>query len=366
MRVKSIVKLLILTAISTIHTQKKLENKIPTLLMTTEAKENEKSHHHILKGKVRLNGFQWETECDCKTKPERKRKTEQKCNPSLFRIFKDKSGNGLEYKDIRGTIGKIRNFKWSKVSKSSFSCVDGRVTWDALSTPGGDAGEFILALHSYQNYFGTRMRLNDEAVDRIFRRYLESMKQEKFRMCTDDISLEHIEKELTIEGVDLENPRETIQENLLKALLKPINTGDLHLRLMLKNPSMYSIDPDLIKMFLKSFYNNMWNNPDMKKKIKLDILVGKHDEKAFLEIKSNAVCTKDDIAPLMKQRKKKVSVFMNHIDAVQIRRAQLAYFFANVINMHQDPIDTVNSILFYFFRKNSSTGLINKECPFWK
>lgn len=131
----------------------------------------------------------------------------------------------------------------------------------------------------------------------------------------------------------------------MKALLKPINIGDLHLRLMLKNSNMYTIDPDLVKMFFKSFYNNLWNNPKLQKMINLEILVGRHNEKAFLEIKSNAICTKDDIAPLMKQRTKKVSVFMNHIDAVQIRRAQLAYFFANVINMHQDPIDTVDTLI---------------------
>ena len=138
------------------------------------------------------------------------------------------------------------------------------------------------------------------------------------------------------------SPRESIEKKLLDALLEPLNIGDLHLRLMLKEYNTYTVDPLLVKRFLKSFYNNLWNNPKYQKKIKLDILVGKHKEKAFLEIKSNAVCTKDDLAPLMKQMGKKISVFMNHIDAVQIRRAQLAYFFAHVINMHQDPIEAVS------------------------
>lgn len=150
-------------------------------------------------------------------------------------------------------------------------------------------------------------------------------------------------------GIDLENPRSTIQERLLKALMKPVNTGDLHLKLMLTKPKMYTIDESLIKMFMKSFYNNLWNNPKLKKKIKLEILVGKHTERAFVEIKSNPICTKDDVAPLIRQRGKKNSIFVNHLDAVQIRRAQLAYFFANVINMHQDPIDTVKIIFLIFF-----------------
>lgn len=175
------------------------EQKIPTLLSATKHTSSKDKNHHILKGKIRLNGFQWETECDCETKAkEEEEKSKQRCNPSLLKIFKDKTGNGLEYSQTRDFMGKIKDYKWTKVSKSSFSCVDGRVTHGALSTPGGDAGEFLLALHTYQNYFGTKMKLDDEAVDRIFRRYLNSMKQKSFTMCTDDMAVEHIEKELTV------------------------------------------------------------------------------------------------------------------------------------------------------------------------
>ena len=78
-----------------------------------------------------------------------------------------------------------------------------------------------------------------------------------------------------------------------------MNVGDLHIRMMLKYNEMYAVDPDLIKMFLRSFYNHLWNSPKSRKKIKLDVLMGEHNEKAFIEIKSNAECTKDDLAPLV-------------------------------------------------------------------
>lgn len=77
----------------------------------------------------------------------------------------------------------------------------------------------------------------------------------------------------------------------------------------------------MVKDFLKTFYSHLWTNPLTRKKIKLDILQGNHNEKAFIEVKSNAECTKDDLAPLFKPLTKKNSVFYNHIDAVQIRRA---------------------------------------------
>lgn len=115
-----------------------------------------------------------------------------------MKIFRDKTGNGLGFRKVRKLIGNIKDYSWTKVSKASFTCVDGRVSYDSLSTPGGDAGEFLLALHTYQNYFGSAMKMSDQAIDRIFRRYLDHMDQEKFTMCTDDISVGHLEKQLTV------------------------------------------------------------------------------------------------------------------------------------------------------------------------
>jgi hypothetical protein len=141
----------------------------------------------------------------------------------------------------------------------------------------------------------------------------------------------------------LNNPRASARERLMEALLEPDNIGDMHLRLMLKNHNMYNIDPELIKDFLKSFYVTLWTGkPEHKKKLRLVNLVGSHDEKGFVEIRSNAVCTQEDLAPLISPMQKGTSLFINHIDAVQVRRAQLSYFLATVINMHSDPISTVS------------------------
>lgn len=148
---------------------------------------------------------------------------------------------------------------------------------------------------------------------------------------------------MKLEGLDLKNPRESTRERLLKALLEPDNIGDMHLKLMLKNHQMYNIDPDLIKNFLKAFFHNLWEG-EIKDKLNLVMLIGPHDEKGFIEIRSNAICTKENLAPLMAPLHDDKSMFVNHIDAVQVRRAQLAYFFAISINMHSDPISSVFSV----------------------
>jgi hypothetical protein len=114
----------------------------------------------------------------------------------------------------------------------------------------------------------------------------------------------------------------------------------MHLRLMLKNHQMYNIDPELIKNFIKAYFQNLWEG-EIKDKLNLVMLIGPHDEKGFIEIRSNAICTKENLAPLMSPLHSGKSMFINHIDAVQVRRAQLAYFFAMSVNMHTDPISSV-------------------------
>ena len=151
----------------------KSETLIPTL-MSGQDHEKNSINKNGLSGKVRINGYVWETTCDCSTN---QAESQQKsaCNPSNMKIFRDKTGNGLNFKKTRKLIGNIKDYSWTKVSKASFTCVDGRVASEQLSTPGGDAGEFLLAMHTYTNYFGTTVKLSDKAVDRIFRRYLKHM-----------------------------------------------------------------------------------------------------------------------------------------------------------------------------------------------
>lgn len=44
------------------------------------------------------------------------------------------------------------------------------------------------------------------------------------------------------------------------------------------------------------------------------------------------------MSPLIITKDKKTSVFINHLDAVSIRRAQLAKFFVDIVNRNQDDI----------------------------
>lgn len=56
--------------------------------------------------------------------------------------------------------------------------LDGRNTEPSLATPGGDAGEFILALFIYEGMIPHRV-LDQNSVDAFFKSYLQFLKAEK-------------------------------------------------------------------------------------------------------------------------------------------------------------------------------------------
>ena len=85
------------------------------------------------------------------------------------------------------------------------------------------------------------------------------MKPSFFYMCTDDSALDHLQQEISVEGLNLHHPRPQIQNEALDALVKPENTGDSHIRMLLKYPDMYGIDGEIVKMFLRSFYKILWD-----------------------------------------------------------------------------------------------------------
>lgn len=79
----------------------------------------------------------------------------------------------------------------------------------------------------------------------------------------------------------------------------------MHIRNMIKNPDNYGIRSEIILMFIKSFYKILWDrsNP-LSEKLKIDNLIGRREEKGFVEIRSNEACERKKMAPLITPKKK--------------------------------------------------------------
>jgi hypothetical protein len=72
------------------------------------------------------------------------------CNPTKIKIQKNKDGKGASFDAVRNMIGQPSELTFVNIGDHHFSCLDGRINKPILGTPGGDAGEFILALNVYE------------------------------------------------------------------------------------------------------------------------------------------------------------------------------------------------------------------------
>mmetsp|Transcript_9372 Transcript_9372/g.18006 ORF Transcript_9372/g.18006 Transcript_9372/m.18006 type:complete len:358 (-) Transcript_9372:904-1977(-) len=321
-----------------------------------------------VEGTVEYNGDSYKATCDCTDESSQEVET-IKCHPTKVNLTQDREGTGASYDEISTKISGT-DYTYVRVTKSSFHSIDGRSSDKILGTPGGDAGEFILALLVYEDISGRQ--LTEDAVETYFKEWLNCMDASTFYMCTDDNAVAHLEKQLSISGLDIQNPRSEYKDSLLTALEQSENEGDVHIHLMLKSPDLYAIRAQTIKYFLRVFYSTLWNDSDYKDMLTLDVLPGSHNEKAFLEIRTEDTCNLEQVSPLVSPRdgdSESLSVYVNHIDAASIRRAQLSEFFANKIARQADDITAetmfkrMNHHGLYFLDVTGS--YVAKDLPFY-
>ncbi|XP_026191091.1 uncharacterized protein LOC113146822 [Cyclospora cayetanensis] len=293
----------------------------------------------FIQGTLKINGKTYRAICNCNqglTEGDQKlTEVVPLCNPSNVKIHQDKSAaGGLSASEVRSIWGQPSDATFANVSESHFACLDDRVTAPSLYTPGGDLGEFALALTAC----GTAP--NDAIILQILNAYVASVPgTRKFYHCTDDEALEHMESYLGVEGLDMFSPDPPTQAEITKALEQPRNVGDVHFRSMMKNPGWYDLPPKESELVLaaprdrlstavmKAFFAILWDssNPNQPR-MQLDVLAGKHGPQAFLEIATTEDCEAAGVAPLLKARGRQARALVSHMNAVNARRKELAAF----------------------------------------
>lgn len=178
--------------------------KTSMLELESNSIANGSSASKQIQGKMQIDGKSYTALCDCSpVTPESQDNTLSNekgpfCDPSKLKIRGEKGGIGASYEDVRNLVGNIEELNYVKVPEASFNCLDGRFNEAILGTPGGDTGEFIMALTVYEDLLGGGRKLSQNNVDHFFSQYLKFMKPGKFIMCTDDFAVNHIEKELNV------------------------------------------------------------------------------------------------------------------------------------------------------------------------
>jgi len=188
--------------------------------------------------------------------------------------------------------------------------VDGRGHDGIVGTPGGNAGEFILALTVVEK--AGRQELDLDKVDEILKRYLE--KTGKFYFHTDD---HHPDPRSGI----TENTTESEKEKLLETLVKAESIGCGHIGLMTKNPQEYGVRPELLKAVMKSIYKTLWEKPETMEFV---VLEGGHKEGAIVNILVDGEVNDDTKIPTVAPSHDDIQIFVNHPQAVKYLRDKIA------------------------------------------
>jgi hypothetical protein len=152
-------------------------------------------------GQIKINGNIYDAYCDCEdddpsldTVPD----VPIECDPSKIKIVVDKPGEGASVEEVKNLVGNPSSIPFAKILKTPFHCLDSRHSQRIMGTPGGDAGEFILALSQYQELLGESRVLELEDVKSFLESYLNYMPSPTFVMCTDDEAINHIEEDMGV------------------------------------------------------------------------------------------------------------------------------------------------------------------------
>lgn len=280
---------------------------------------------------VQVGGNPFDASCTCS--PDTSSIAQSQCNPQEMSIIIDKKSKTTNRKEVEKFIGPIKNLTWTKITETHFADIDGRNKVPSLTTPGGDMGEFILALHVFQNYFKSPTPLTYARIENALKGYLGQMVQDIFYMATDSAAVDNIKEQANDNDVNILQPPARLVDTLLSKITQPENIGSIHLKMMMKSPNDYKISKTLVQNAIKAFYSLLWKpkNSQSGVKLKLDVLTGSPNEEGFLTLRPGAICTTSNDGPLLAPQDKNGSYYVADIDSVQTRRAQMAYYFSKIV-----------------------------------
>lgn len=220
-----------------------------------------------------------------------------------------------------------------RAAETTLACLDDRILEPALTTPGGELGEFTTALAAYlQEKDGSSgSPPNQEVVDSLLGKYLDTVPASRpMVFCTDERALKQIASQLPTANLDLNAPSPHLQAaGLLEKLTEPKSQGDSHFRLLLEDPGRYELHPQLAPMVLRAFYRLLWlQNQDLGQrgspKLQLRVLSGEPDPQAFLDVSCQGACH-DSLAAVAPGAGPALT---SQLQAALPRRRSLAAFFS--------------------------------------
>ncbi|MFK8004555.1 MAG: rhodanese-like domain-containing protein [Polyangiales bacterium] len=220
----------------------------------------------------------------------------------------------------------------SLLLQNSEACVDGRETHGIVGTPGGDAGELLLALASIEE-LASRELSADEVRD-VFQAHVANFG--RFYLHTDSHAMSALRRVLerlpemtalrSSSSPDLEaylrTPPRDDEEILLEHLASPSVVGCGHLRLVLQHPVEYGVRRELARSLIQVVFRELWRHPEH---VSFVVLQGEHREEAVLNVRLGHEVRASSNVPAVPPQLGGRSFFVNHPEVSQyIRKEHVA------------------------------------------
>lgn len=202
----------------------------------------------------------------------------------------------LTHTDVATHIGDPGAVRWVKLAamvvSGKLACVDGRDDRGIVGTPGGNAGEFLLALGALEQATGSLVdaahvaELLSAYIDASGRFYMHSDSQALRALIARLQSMESIAHLLPADTPDewrkfTAAPPAELRPVLLGLLSDPDFMGCGHLRRLLLYPERYGVRPELTRAFLRALWELYWAGST---DIVIPVLSGDHSEGAVLNV----------------------------------------------------------------------------------
>lgn len=172
-------------------------------------------------------------------------------------FFTELSQTATTRKGAKGLIKTPQNIEFVRAQSHFFSCIDPRATYAILGTPGGDMGEFVLALHAMEKHSLTPRVLSHFEINDFFQDYLSELPafgKRFFYLHTDRVALDKVKGEAGVD--DPLNPKTSKErDQVLKLFGQPENMGCKHLRALVEKSAEYGTRPALVQSAVQAFYN---------------------------------------------------------------------------------------------------------------
>ncbi len=247
----------------------------------------------------------------------------------------------LTCEDIERHVGDPMSLRWVKLAamlvSGRRSCVDGRDDSGVIGTPGGDAGEFLVAASALERVSGRL--LGDDDVRTLMLRWIDAFG--RFYLHSDvsasntiiqamradrrlDAALANVFEPLEWRRF-WRSPPEDVRPVLLEHSLVPAHIGCGHLRLTMLRSEQYGVRRALVESFYRAFWTLRWDGIDENE---LAVLPGGHAEGAVVRVLLDEGVEAFSRVPLVSPMAEGSQMFLAHPQVIGYLRGLAVRFLA--------------------------------------